>query len=261
MSSLDSELAHLWSQRHAHDPRVLERLCTLIQQQLISFRPPKEFSQLQSLDGLPSPADRARQYVQDFLLDKVLTGKGDTTCESVRALKVFYRRYLIDVIRSHRTRGKYLQSDTVETSGEVSVSIIENTAAPESNPDFEELESLNIRAMDVRDSARRFLEQQESWVQAFLALSYCPGSDSGETMQALARRLNVRSYAYKAGKLGFNWHGESPDAFFEETLVGQWIVGLGIPITRDNRAAVRDALKILCQESLLIASDQEGVQP
>lgn len=260
MGSNDLELARLWGLRGSHDPQALEDLCLLIQQELHSFRP-IEFSQLHGLDGLQSHSDRARQYVQDFLLDKVLTGKVNTTCEHVNALKVFYRRYLIDVIRSYRSRGKYLQDEFFGADDDAGSGLIEKTASLESTQNFDGLESLGIEVLNVQVSARQFLEQQEPWVRAFLSLSYCPNEDEGETMQALARRLRIRSYAYKAKKLGFNWRGESPEAFSETTLLGRWIVSLGIALTRENRDAVLDALKILCYESLLRGSEQEDVRP
>lgn len=260
MGRNDFELARLWALRHSHDPKALEDLCLLIQQELSLFRPP-EFSQLHGLDGLQGHPERGRQYVQDFLLDKVLTGEIDTTCEHVGALKVFYRRYLLDVIKSYRTRGKYFQPESPGSEHEAGLGLIEQAAAPESVPSFDGLESLGIRVPKVRAAARQFLEQREPWVRAFLSFSYCPDADARETMQALARRLRIRSYAYKAEQLGFNWRGESPEAFSEKTVLGQWIVSLGIEVKLENQDAVLDALKILCYESLLIGSKQEDVRP
>jgi hypothetical protein len=174
---------------------------------------------------------------------------------------VFYRRYLVDVIRSYRTRGKYLQDEFLGSDNDAGLGLIEKTAAPESAQNFVGLESLGIKVLNVQVSARQFLEQQEPWVRVFLSLSYCPEKDARETMQALARRLSIRSYAYKAERLGFNWRGESPEAFSETTLLGRWIVSLGIAVTQENRDAVLDALKILCYESLLIGSEQEDLRP
>jgi hypothetical protein len=50
------------------------------------------------------------------------------------------------------------------------------------------------------------------------------------TLVHLAKRKGIKSQAYKAEKLGFNWRGGDV-AGFAETLLGRWITGsLGIEL-------------------------------
>ena len=260
MGNSDRELARLWALRHSQDPQALEDLCLLIQRELSGYRP-AEFAQLRGLDGLPDHSERTRQYVQEFLLDKVLTGESETRCDHVGALKLFYRRYLIDVIKSYLRRSKYLQADPTGPEDGEGTGLVERAVGPDFASDFGGLDALGIGVSKIRAAARQFLADQEPWVRAFLAFSYCPDTDTRETMHALARRLGVRSYAYKAEKLGFNWRGGTPEAFSEQTLVGHWLTGLGITVGPDNQGAILDALKILCHESLLSVSEQEDPRP
>ena len=106
----------------------------------------------------------------------------------------------------------------------------------------------------LAQSARDWLAKSESWVPVFLAFHYCANAEISETLQKLARRRGIKSYAYKAKALGFNWDMEkaaSRDENFFATLLGRWLTrDLGIGVTFENKDAIHAAFKILCLEAL-----------
>lgn len=99
----------------------------------------------------------------------------------------------------------------------------------------------------------------EEWVRIFIGFSNCPDADHSEPLVHLARRCNIKSQAYKAARLGFNWRGKDFTGF-DDTLLGRWIVSLGIGISPENAHLIHGALKILCIEALTWAEQQEAAE-
>ena len=74
----------------------------------------------------------------------------------------------------------------------------------------------------------------------------------------LAKRKGIKSQAYKAEQLGFNWK-KNDLAGFAKTLLGRWISEIvGIEICTENSPLILGVLKILCFEALLWADQQEA---
>jgi hypothetical protein len=131
---------------------------------------------------------------------------------------------------------------------------------PESAQEPDALDALKeagVSPEKVAESAARWLEMSEESVRLYLALSNCPDAEQSEPLVKLAKRKGIKSYAYKAEKLGFNW-GKSCNDGFGDTLLGAWIRSLGIEIVPENSLLVLGALKILCFEALTWAEQQEA---
>ena len=246
---LDGELRHLWSHRRDLDDAGWTRLYQITVTVLMHYRP-------RELAGLPE--ERAF-YVIDFFQDKVFILDSLARCDHVGALRVSYQRYLRDLLRSRMAREKHEVADPHDPETDSPPPLGESSVLPDGDPDpFTELEEAGLSPRAVAASASAWLLSSEEWVPIFIGLSNCPDARLSEALVHLARRKGIKSQAYKAAKLGFNWRGDDP-AGFAETLVGGWIVdSLGIELRPENRPMILGALKILCFEALSWAEQQEA---
>lgn len=246
----DHELRDLWSRRRKLDQAEWTRLCLIVLEVLRGYRP-------QILRSLPEDAD---EYINDFLVQKVLRRDLASQCDHVGALRVFYLRFLNSEIRRPINRSKLSLDSPDAPEGDVPYSTqaadLTTDAASDS---IEDLRQAGFQPQQVRESAAAWLAGSEEWVRIFVGLHNCPDADASERLVHLARRKGIPSYAYRAKQLGFNWKGrkgKSPKGF-TNTLIGQWIVSLGIEFVPDNESLVHGALEILCLEALLWAEQQE----
>jgi hypothetical protein len=121
-----------------------------------------------------------------------------------------------------------------------------------------ELAEAGFRQPSSGGFGQRLAGASEEWVRLFVALSNCPDATLSEPLVRLARRKGIKSQAYKAEKLGFNWRGGDLDGF-AGTLLGRWIVdSLGIELVPENSPLILGVLKILCFEALSWAEQQEA---
>lgn len=245
--SIDSELRDLWARRADLDAAGMSRLCEIVLSVLQSCRP-------QELASLSEDND---VYVIGFIENKVLRRDLLSRCDHTGALLVFYRRYLLDEIRREKRIASLEVADHQDDDAEEERSLVAQAsadAASECDPLASLVES-GYSCQQIADSARRWLISAEEWVRVFVAYSNCPDADRSEPLVKLARRHGIKSQHYKAEKLGFNW-GKGTHEGFEDTLIGRWIVSLGIDICPENAPLVLGALKILCFEALNWAEQQ-----
>lgn len=245
--ALDAELRDLWSRRADLDPVGITRLCEIVMDVLMSLRP-KELASLSEDNDV---------YVIGFIENKVLRPDLLSQCYHTGALRGFYGNYLIDEIRREKRRTGKEVADRQEIDAGEETSHIEQ-AADDASHEIEPLQMLEDAGFScpkIATAARGWLESTEDWARVFVAYSNCPDADQSEPLVRLAKRLGIKSQAYKAEKLGFNW-GKETHAGFEETLLGRWIVSLGIDIRPENANLVLGALKILCFEALSWAEQQ-----
>lgn len=133
------------------------------------------------------------------------------------------------------------------------------------NPDVAaELTQHGLTVRGIRESPRRFLRRQEPWVWLYLGLHDCLEDDdpAKATRQRLADQHRIRSYAYKAAKLGVvHAKGAAPP---EDTLLGDWLIReLGLSDPGGHRLALVIAFKILCETALALVESlpDQGPQP
>lgn len=269
----DKLLSDLWNSRGEGDPKKLEALYRVIEKNLRNYTKP--FMRLDGLDGL-SDAQRKKQYINDFFVDKVLSGGMDTRCDHVGALKAFYTRYIEDVARRYQKHKKREISDFIKSGDEADeeINLIDTLIhqqwkdiAHEENSEnpgaLSALNELGITEAAVVAEFQKIIEAHNNpdkyWVILFMGYHYCQDAEHREPLGKLAQREKISSYAYKAEKLGFNW-GDAGNyrKFAEKTLLGQWLRAVGVEVLPENQAAIAEILKILCNETLKWVKQQDG---
>ena len=246
---LDAELRDLWSRRRDLDEAGWTRLYAIAMTVLMNCKP-------RELAGLPEDRD---VYIAEFFQDKVFRLDSLSRCDHVGALRLYYQRYLRDLIRNRQARASHEVADGHDPAHESPPSLdgAPDTAASGLDP-FVELVEAGFAPTEVATSARAWLAASEEWVRLFVALSNCPDATRSEPLVHLAKRKGIKSQAYKAEKLGFNWRGGDLDGF-AGTLLGRWIVdSLGIELIPENSPLILGVLKILCFEALSWAEQQEA---
>lgn len=247
---LDAELKDLWTHRSDLDNPGWARLYEIVTSTLMRYCPSE-------LAGLH---EEREVYVQDFFEDKVLRLDLLSRCDHVGALRLYYLHYLRDLLRSMQRRSKWEvaeKTDSDEDSGNSFDDVASKDTALE-DP-LTQLETAGFAVADVAASAANWLAKNEEWVRLFVALSNCPDAEISEPLIRLSKRKGVKSQAYKAAQLGFNWRGEDASGF-AKTLIGRWIVSLGIEMVPENISLIHGALKILCFEALTWADQQEAAK-
>ena len=246
---LDAELRDLWSRRRDLDEAGWTRLYKISATVLMNYKP-------RDLAGLPEDRD---VYIAEFFQDKVFRLDSLTRCDHVGALRLYYQRYLRDLIRSKQARASHEVAGEHDPAHESPSSLDEAPDAAASRLDpFAELAEAGFAPTEVAASASAWLAASEEWVRLFVALSNCPDATLSEPLVHLAKRKGIKSQAYKAEKLGFNWRGGDVDGF-AGTLLGRWIVdSLGIELIPENSPLILGVLKILCFEALSWAEQQEA---
>ena len=247
----DSELRNLWSCRPDLDENGWSRLYQITISVLKNYKP-------RELAGLP---EEREVYIQDFFEDKVFRLDSLSRCDHAGALRIYYLNYLRDLIRGRQSRAKWEISDKHDPDDDSPPSLDE---APDIEADhrdlFAELEDAGFIPAQVAASAATWLATNEEWVRIFVAFSNCPDAALSEPLVRLAKRKGIKSQAYKAEQLGFNWK-KADLAGFANTLLGRWITeSVGIELRPENSPLVLGVLNILCLEALLWAEQQEAAE-
>jgi hypothetical protein len=247
----DVELQNLWGRRRDLDEVGWTRLYHIVERALKNYKP-------RELAGLREDND---VYIQEFFQDKVWRHDLLSRCDHIGALRLYYQRYLRDKIRSQHARAKWEVADEHDPDADSPPSL---DKAPETKSDhqelFTELEEAGFSPAEVALAATAWLENSEEWVCLFIALSNCPDANVSERLIHLAQRKGIKSQAYKAEKLGFNWKGGNL-AGFAETLLGRWITQtIGIELRAENSNLILAVLKILCYQALSWADQQEAAK-
>jgi hypothetical protein len=243
----DIELRDLWSRRCDLDEPGWARLYEIVVSVLGSYRPSE-------LAGLPEDHDF---YLVEFFMKKVYRLDLKSGCDHAGVLRVAFKRFLVDQLRSKKVRKNIEVADTQHEDDEKSSLVGEAAEPVPDEPDaIDALKEAGLSPEEVAKSAARWLDASEEWVRPFVALSNCPDAEQSEPLVKLAKRKGIKSQAYKAEKLGFNWGKSSHDGF-GDTLLGTWIKSLGIEIVPENSLLVLGALKILCLVALSWEDPQE----
>ena len=250
---LDQELGDLWFNRATLDTEGWRRLYEIVCSALIPVRS-------RYLGGLTG---ERKDLVQDFFMDVVMRPSSIPARYHVGSLKYIYQNYLITCLRKENRHNQIFVSDTADDNGEHEHSAqISNDDDSNMTLGFSELSDAGWPLDRLEKSVHDWLTQNEPWVPLYLSFHYCADAHVSEPLQKLARRYGIRSYAYKAKALGFNWDMEKAVASgetFSHTLIGRWLTeDLGIGVNRDNGRIIHNALKILCLGALNWADEQES---
>lgn len=244
------ELADLWARRARLSRDEWARLYLLVEHVLASNPVGEE-----SDPKLGGPA-ATKHLRHSFFIDKVLfpaTAPGaDPNPElTLRALPVFYRRFLLDQLRAIQRHGtRELPADD---DGRMADPADENRfgwlgelgAECECLGDIDEIDSCALQ-----ESARKFLRAQDDWIVVYLALHFCHGRER-LTMSKIHRVYRIRSYHYKARLLGIAppRGGYADLAQFADTMLGRWLTENDITLAEDRRHVIRHAFDLLCIEA------------
>ena len=248
--ALDAELSDLWNRRRDLDEANWTRLFRIVEDALLGYKP-------RELAGLP---DERSDYVQKYFVERVFRTDLLSRCDHTGALRMYYRNFLRDELRSKNSRSNFEVADGHDPESDSPPSLNEApNAASEADP-MTALEEAGFPLENVGASASTWLAESEEWVRIFVAYSNCPDAGLSEPLVHLAERKGIKSQAHRAAQLGFNWKGGDQTGF-AKTLLGRWICeSLGIGIEPENAILIHGALKILCLQALLWAEQQEVAQ-
>lgn len=135
--------------------------------------------------------------------------------------------------------------------------------APEDATEIERLVALHLglELREIQRAAEAFLSgtgdwselrDHAWWISLYLAEHACPEREDSVALVALKAKHGIRSYHYKAQKLGLTVHKGEPDALaaFRMSYLGRWYASLGIPVDDEHRLEMAIALKVLCHAAL-----------
>jgi hypothetical protein len=248
MSDTFPELADLWARRASLSKAEWTRLYHLVIG-VLEANPVREERE-PKLGG----SGASESLRQSFFIDKVLmpaTAPGaDPNPElTLRALPVFYKRYLLDQI------GK------VDRRAETELPEGDDGRMADPSPGFgifgttegdcECLEErTGIDSCALQEDGREFLRDCEGWVVLYLALHFCMGRDR-LPLSRLHEIYRIPSYHHKARKLGIAppRGGYRQFSEFGKTLLGQWLTSNRIELSEDNLPVIRHAFDLLCMEA------------
>lgn len=248
MSDTFPELADLWSRRARLSEAEWSRLYELVMG-VLEANPVRE-----ERDPKLGGRHGARALRESFFQDKVLkpaTAPGaDPNPElTLRALPVFYKRYLLDQIgKSDRRAETELPTDNDQRMADPAPALgIFGTADGDCDC---LLESGDVDSCALQRNAREFLRGQDDWVVLYLALHFCMGRER-LPLSHIHEVYRIPSYHYKARNLGIAppRGGYREMAEFGNTLLGRWLSDNGVALAEDNLAVIRHAFDLLCMEA------------
>lgn len=245
----DAVLSDLYARKNTLTEAEWQQFYRVVSAVLMRSRP-------QALATLEARGFSVQDLIADFFAQKIYANEG-TRLDHAGALKVWYAHFLMDVLRREAKKdADHLSFDTpMDDEEEKGITMIDrHPAPPAANTRFEALREARIDPQAVAQAAWTFLDTQPEWVGLYLVFHVCPDGENAVPLYRLAEQHQIASYHYKAEKLGINWDvkkAAKKNSRFENTLLGQWLVGLGLLIDVDHLAPMEDALKILCHEALL----------
>jgi hypothetical protein len=194
---------------------------------------------------LSSLPDGRESYIDEFFTEKIFfraSHASESGIQSISggALCGFFRRYLIDLLRSYQRTPLLDPADMDHRPGEEP-----GFDADGALQDF--LAHLGGHAT-LNQSISEFLANLEDWAVLMLQGHFC-ADDDAVPMSALCK--GIPSYHYKAQKLGITIKRGSTDLLgYEHTLIGQWMMSLGVEITAPNASIIQFLLGALCLEAV-----------
>lgn len=238
----EASLRRLWSNRSHLSQAEWEELFLHISFGL------RNMCRAEELDRLGDDRDA---YISQFFLLKVFeeVSHHSAAPQHYGALCIYFRNFLKDIVKSaeHRYVTQFDDSDEGDESFANKV--------PDDPHNRDETEAhlfeANLSEASVRQAAEAFLASLDMEDQVYLACHSCAEDSDTEPLSALAKRMEIASYHYRALKLGITRKKEEFEEGYEHTKIGAWVTQkLGLQCTRDYIREIFAVLKILCDESL-----------
>ena len=279
---LEPRLVELWGRRDALAESQWEELFLLVQRCLGRVRLP-EYDML--------PAHSPEELILDYFVDNVLlrsmrASAATSALDHSGALIEYFRRYLIQRGRAEQRRptgrpeGPAGAGAASGSDADAPAPVVTRLPDPASTalaapgapapiapewlvrfrPGLDEvLRDVHLSPARVVQAAEALLRGHGAWadlagdawwIRLYLAEHHCP--DDGTPLLTLSRRHDIRSYDYKARKLGITWMrgGFRSPADFAGTYLGRWVASLGLAIDAEHITAVSAVLEILCLVAL-----------
>lgn len=125
--------------------------------------------------------------------------------------------------------------------------------------DFAELlELTGTELSTIVLAAQRFFDGAPDWVLPYLALNTCADAEDVIPLYRLKDLYAVASHHYKARQLGITRRKGECETDYDQTLLGQWLLSLGVAPVR-RKCARHGGTIILCQVALTL--QKRGAQP
>jgi len=242
-----TKLAELWQKRDKLNKAEWTQLYQLVRRVLKQGSYPE-------LKSLPLSIEN---YIDEFFRDKVFMPTTRENFENKalhydKALMTFFRRYLIDKIE--KIKPKYpeisIEGKNNGDEGNEKLSPVDIIPAPLVKDYTCLLKESGLTPKQVKDSAHQFLQHSEEWVRLYLALHTCPDKDKQLPLSQLDKIYQIPSYHHRAGIVGITRKKGEFETGYEKTLLGQWLISLGLTIRSENQEVIEVAFKILCWEAL-----------
>jgi hypothetical protein len=186
-------------------------------------------------------------YIDEFFCDKVFLPTNTQTFEdkelfSEHALIVFFRNYLRDLLDDAYIKKKLpLEDESDNKEGD--------TPAPD---ELMLLQEAGLTLDQVSKSASKFLSNSEEWVRLYLGLHTCPDKENKIALSNLAKIYQIPAHHARARQLGITRKKGEFEQGYEKTLIGKWLLSLGILLKLENQEVIEVAFKILCWQALSI---------
>lgn len=196
------------------------------------------------LSGLP---DLRESYIDEFFTEKLFfrsqrTNESGIQTISGGALCTFFRRYLIDLLRGYQ-RTSLTEKEELERLPDVEAGSDDEAAV-------NEFLAVSGGHEVLRQHVADFLATLEDWGLLMLRGHFC-ADDDAVPMSTLCK--GIPSYHYKAQKLGITVNRSTSELLgYEHTLIGQWIVGMGVDVIPQNGPVIQFLLGAICLEAAAI---------
>jgi len=255
----EAELLQLWSARQNLDKASWVRLWELVRLTLRS-------AGSSELRDLPGGIDDREEYIDQFFLKKVLEpalpGAQLSPLKYKNILIIYFRRYLLDCIDKNWL--EHIDDDqekdeeydknlpeprNLESAGQVVGGYLSTVEVNLLH------EATSLSLDDTQVAAHTFLNTLENWALIYLRNNTCINSEDGlrpMPLYQIKESFQISNYHDRARGLGITRKKGEFEKGYEKTLIGTWLVSLGLPPRRENISAILVALKILCHEALKV---------
>ncbi|MGF6545824.1 hypothetical protein [Paraburkholderia youngii] len=236
-------LIDLWHRRTSLSGIEMGCVYTLIRRALRGYHP----SELRAL------SEDKDELIAQFIFSRVLRLDADQDVPyeptmsapfNAYAICAYFRRYLIDCLRSARHR----RNISIEIEG-VSAEL-DTHALSLADPVESVLAEYGLNESRTRQAARAFffsLDQADRLILVASLGAYC-GVKGG--LKAIADQHRLPSYHYHARKLGVTMKKSASPDDFANTKIGSWMRDtLGIEIVSENRPVILIVLNLLALDA------------
>ena len=240
----ESALPELWQRRARLSHDEMASIYTIVRHALTTYHPLELLALAEDKEELISQFIYLKVFRLEARHPQTATFPLHSAPSSGHAVRAYFRRYLIDYLRSaSHQRNISLDDDDVMLE-------IEQQATVYADPVGSVLMQYGLDEATVRESAAEFIAGLDEPDRLLLGGSLGWLSNARGGLSQVASRYRIASYHYRARKLGVTLRKGAVPADFARTAIGQWIEQkLGIDVTPDNRTAILLVLGILSAQS------------